>query len=202
MLPFPTSFLPPQSAPHSSFALSGFLSPSETPVDWSPSPTPELRNPSQNQTNSLQQYPLPHQQVPLHLHLPPYQEIPLHHHLLPHQQILFYQHRSPHQRTLPESAAQRGRGGTTGRGGKRGRGSRGTRGSGRKRGNRRATGTTEEQESLVPPPPASPGSKHAHLNNLEDDVEERLKKRARARGMNAQEKLFLIRECCEHAAEV
>lgn len=51
------------------------------------------------------------------------------------------------------------------------------------------------------PPPASPGNKHADLNNLEDGVEKRLTKRARARGMNAQKKLFLIRECCEHAAE-
>lgn len=76
-----------------------------------------------------------------------------------------------------------------------GRGSRGTRSSGRKRGNRRATGSTEEQESLVSAP-ASPGNKDADLSNLEDGVEERPMKRARARGMNAQKKLFLIGECC------
>ena len=33
------------------------------------------------------------------------------------------------------------------------------------------------------------------------NVDERPKKRGRGRGMNAQEKLVLIRECCEHAAE-
>lgn len=47
------------------------------------------------------------------------------------------------------------------------------------------------------PNPLSPKPNNADENS----EEEQSQKRGRARGMNAQEKLVLIRECCEHVAE-
>ena len=45
-----------------------------------------------------------------------------------------------------------------------------------------------------------PGGSAGNLSNSENEGEKRRKK-SRARGMNAQEKLALIRECYEHAKE-
>lgn len=85
---------------------------------------------------------------------------------------------------------QRKRGGTTSsRGRGTGNATRGAKGS-RKGGlAARATTSIEGQRSH----PSSPCA--------EDDTEKKSAKRGRARGMNAEKKLILIRECCEHAAE-
>lgn len=141
-------------------APSRSLSPSATPVDWSPSPTPEFRNRPQ-----LPYFPgaiAPSIETPFPTEIP--------------------QPQNP-----PTSAAERGRGGTSSRGGRAGRGTRGTRGSVRSRGQKIVPISTRDQEQ--------------HDSPSDNEVEDMPRKKTRARGMNAQEKLALIRECCEHASE-
>lgn len=86
---------------------------------------------------------------------------------------------------LPAAAAQSGSDGSDSGG------ARGTKFSKIEVGNGQGTNATREHEL-----PSSSSSS----DNSESDAEEMPKKKSRAEGMNAQEKLALIRECCKHAA--
>lgn len=130
------------------------MSPSASPIEWSPSPSPELRNRPQ---------------------LPYFPAAPT-----PSIET------QPEPQNPPNAVAQR-RGGTSGRGARAGRGTRGARSSVRSRGQRAVPVSTRDQEQYDSP--------------SENEMEDMPKKKTRARGMNAQEKLVLIRECCEHASE-